>query len=352
MVGRTAFFELCGYLSVADVAAWAAGMFPPQWLTVLAYHRVCEPDPSSPWDRDVISATPEEFRGQLQFIRTHFTTISSAQVVLWKHGRLRMPRNPVVLTFDDGYRDNHDVVMPILREMGMVADFFICPWHIENRALFWWDKIAYCVRRSTKKAMTVTYPKRVHLDLSTPLAVEQARRKALGIVKGKAQIDISRYIRELQEAAGVEIREEADAEKLIMGWGDVRSLRKAGMGIGSHSYTHPLLAFAHEATVREELVRSKSAIEAALGERISTLAYPVGAASKHTRRMAEDAGYDIAYGYAGGVTYLHSPDFFAIRRIPVERCMSLAHFHSIVAMPYLSPRLDRRPRRRRTSLTV
>ena len=92
----------------APVAAWRPG------LVVLTYHRIAEPG-AEPFYDPVISATPESFRAQIEWLRSHARILTLDELVTWVDtGSSR--REPVaVVTFDDGYRDNFDVAVPILR---------------------------------------------------------------------------------------------------------------------------------------------------------------------------------------------------------------------------------------------
>jgi peptidoglycan/xylan/chitin deacetylase (PgdA/CDA1 family) len=108
------------------------------------------------------------------------------------------------------------------------------------------------------------------------------------------------------------------------------------MGVGSHSQSHPVLPMADDETVREELVRSKAALEAALGEEVRTLAYPVGRFDERAKRAAREAGYALAYSYCSGASRLGAFDPYEVRRVPVERWMSPAEFCAIAAFPMLT----------------
>jgi len=115
-VKRRAAFEVCGRIGLPGLILRAGRRLRPRWLAVLAYHRIAEVDPDSPWDPELISVTPDEFRRQLAFLKRHFRPVTSEEVVRWKRGEFAMPANPVVVTFDDGYLDNYRVALPLLQE--------------------------------------------------------------------------------------------------------------------------------------------------------------------------------------------------------------------------------------------
>ena len=307
---------------------------PALWLTVLAYHRIGEVDARSPWDDGVLSATPGGFRTQLEVVKRYFNPVTSEQVVLWKQGGFPMPRNPIVVTFDDGYLDNYRVALPVLLEAGVPADFFVCPWNIEQRRPFWWDKITYLLRRTRQDVVTLSYPEPLRLDLASEQSHHGAEGTLLRIVKHTPNLDIQRFVNELQEKTDVPLDEEKEANRLLMTWDHIRCLRRAGMGVGSHSYSHPVLPLTDEATTRREMVQSKSAIEQALGEKIRALAYPVGSFSNGTKALAREAGYEIAYSYCSGSSFLGSVDLLQVKRIAVEKYMSDAYFRTMLAMPF------------------
>src|SRR5437879_11917656 len=97
------------------VLAWRATFGSP-WIAVLTYHRVADP----PWmagrgslfDDGVIDTSPEELDQQLAFVKAHFDPISLDDLLAFRRGGA-LPKNPALVTFDDGYRDNHDLAMPL-----------------------------------------------------------------------------------------------------------------------------------------------------------------------------------------------------------------------------------------------
>lgn len=321
--------EWCDRLGVVHIPVRS------RWVTVLAYHRVCDCT-DTPWDPDVISATPAAFDRQMAFVRKNFTPIGSSRIIRWLHGSASLPRNPIIVTFDDGYRDNHDVALPILRRQAIPADFFVCPWYIENRRLFWWDRIAFCLKKTDKDSVELTYPSRMSLRTDNSEAIEASRHQALHIVKHTPRLKIERFVGGMERAAEIKPDEEKRADELIMTWDQVRALRDAGMGIGSHSFSHPVLPMVDQRTVSHELTRSRFMLESRLGEPVQMLAFPVGSFREGTKELAQRAGYDLAYSYSSGASFLGRFDPYEVRRLAVERHHSLSLFRARSAMPFLA----------------
>ena len=64
----------------------------------------------------------------------------------------------MLITFDDGYRDNYTLAFPILRKHGVQAVFFLPTAFIGTGKLPWWDVIAYIIKHSVKKHIHIEYP--------------------------------------------------------------------------------------------------------------------------------------------------------------------------------------------------
>jgi glycosyltransferase involved in cell wall biosynthesis/peptidoglycan/xylan/chitin deacetylase (PgdA/CDA1 family) len=92
-------------------------------VPVLLYHRVADDGPPALSDDRV---TPQRFEEQMRFLRRHgFHTVTSADLEQHRRERRPMQGRPVLITFDDGYRDFFDVAWPILRRVGFTAEVFL-----------------------------------------------------------------------------------------------------------------------------------------------------------------------------------------------------------------------------------
>src|SRR5690606_33777516 len=118
--------------SPLDLLVTARRLSPLPWLTVLTYHRVAERCEAGDLDPETIDATPQQFEAQIAHLARHYTFVSIRQVLDHLDGR-RLPPNPVLVTFDDGYADCVDRALPILKRYDARATFFIATDFIEQR---------------------------------------------------------------------------------------------------------------------------------------------------------------------------------------------------------------------------
>src|SRR5579859_5441981 len=149
-----------------SLALWLRTRTPSPWLPVLTYHRFASPRTTGLFDDGVEDTTPEAFDRQLSLLERWFTILELEDLLAFRAGKL-LPPNPVFVTFDDGYKDGLDVALPILQRHGVKATFFVATDYIDQRRLFWWDRIHVVVKSSRKESIELTYPSRLRFYLRT-----------------------------------------------------------------------------------------------------------------------------------------------------------------------------------------
>ena len=315
----------------------------PRWLTVLLYHRVAPRVQNGfSLDRAVLDSDPAEFERHMSFIASACSPIDLAQLLAYQRGEAELPRNPVLVTFDDGYRDNREHALPVLRRHGIKAVFFVASGFVAERRLFWWDRIAYLLHQSRRAVARLDYP----TDLVFRVGEDGRRVKkaVLRIVKTFRGLDLERFLCELARAVDVDWNPDVErrlVEDHVMTWDDVRALREGGMDIGSHTRTHRVLDTVGPQQLAEELSKSKADIEAAIGGKISSLSYPVGRPIRKLpmiERAVRDAGYEIGFSVESRAVPLVKAayDPYNVTRVPIDASFKRDRLAAILAAPELA----------------
>ncbi len=323
---------------------------PVPMLSIITYHHVADDDPSYPYDPNVADATPAQFRRQMEMVARYGTPIGIDDLIRAIGGG-PLPRNPVMVTFDDGYRSCYEVALPILRAVGVRATFFVATSFVSERRLYWWERIAILRGQSGKRRVQLSYPQAMTLDLDDP----EAQDTLTDIIKNTSELDVDRFLEELGAALGVAWTPEIEtrhADHLIMTWDQIRALARAGMDVESHGRRHRVLQTLDDATLADELTGSRRELEAQLGRPVRALAYPVGRRINGERRIRDAlaaAGYQIGMSNHTGVNRWLPPslralspiDPFDVRRLATERGLSDAMFLTQMALPQLGYRSGR-----------
>jgi len=310
-------------------------------LRVLAYHRVLPhlDEAGYSFDAELVSARQEEFDWQMAYIARHFRPVSSQQVADAISSGTPLPKRAVMVTFDDGFRDNYDVAFPVLRKHGVPALFFVSTGYIDSQSPFWFDWVVHALLQTSATRIRLDA-----IDLTLDLGETRESRRAAALellrkFKRTPEADRLQAIEQLRQLSSIQMSAEALAQSAPMTWDQVREMSRAGMEFGSHTVSHPILStISDPVLLRRELDESKAKIEAETGRPVIVLAYPVGgphAVNESVLAATEQAGYKIAFTYQAGVNRLSTCKRFMLKRIPVERYTSRHMFVAALQLPEL-----------------
>lgn len=291
-------------------------------LIVFNFHRIA-PGPqgtwSTPFDAGTYGPDAESFRKELQAMKRFADPVSEAELVAFAEGRAKLPRHGFMVTFDDGYRDNYELALPILKELGIPAIFFIPTEAIDERKLGWWDQIHYLVKKSTRSEIQLG-GRRLELG-PCRLAAAEACVQEMSSRPASGHESTEAFLRELSLACGVELPGPELCSAELMTWEQVLDAQRQGITIGAHTHTHRVLSTLSLDDQREELRSSKRMLEAKLGTPVRSLAYPVGGYehfNPETKTLAQEEGFDLAFSFNTGINCVVPPslfDRFDVRRL-------------------------------------
>ena len=296
-----------------------------RWSGVLGlnYHRIGEAG-RSVYDRALWSATADGFDAQVGWLKSRADVIRPDDLpaaLAARTGRY------VLITFDDGYRDNYTAALPVLRRHGVPATFFIAAGFIDAPHVPWWDEIAWMVRTSRKAGVELP----AWLPAPVPFDEPDRQRAVITLLRGYRALPAAStdaYLRAVGEAAGTG-RHPSGAEGLWMSWDMIREMRAAGMAVGGHTVNHPVLARMSREAQRHEVAGCGRRLEAELGEPMRSFSYPVGgpdAFNEDTRACLREAGVRYGFSYYGGFRTFDDWDDLDVRRVPVESDTTLDCF--------------------------
>jgi peptidoglycan/xylan/chitin deacetylase (PgdA/CDA1 family) len=310
---------------------------PPRGrLFILNYHRIRPAAAGwvTPFDDGVYDTDEEGFRRQVRWLQSRSRILREGELLeILQSGRF--PAEPCsLITFDDGYADNHTRALPILRSERASAIFFIATGLISERRLGWWDLLAYAVKRSRRGAVEWQ-------GQSIPLADRaQAIRRLQRIMKSRPHGETAGLVEEIARQCGVELPDAAEQGRELMSWSEIRDLEAQGMDIGAHTHSHRVLSTL--AIIEEqasEIRRSKEMLESQLGRPIRSLAYPVGGPSSfsaETCRVAAAAGMELAFSYGPHINRWPGLNRHDIRRLPTPA--GIARLAASTVLPRLFAR--------------
>lgn len=304
-------------------------------LRVLAYHRVIAP--AHAYDPENVSADLENFDWQMRYMRANYDVISFAELQSAITSGETLPGRCAMITFDDGFADNYFNAFPILKELKLPALFNVVTSKVGSRQMFWFDRAA-CLVRSVETGTRLqfgAFDRRV--DRSNGDAITA---QLLQFLKDQPDTVRREYVERIDEQLCEYMPSEAElAPHYPLNWDQILLMSSAGMEIGSHTHSHPILAkLADTETIDHELKHSRELIERHTGQRCLALAYPEGldyAIDQRVVSAAERAGYAFALTSLRGVSSLPLQAPHEIDRIQIHHSNDQTIFEACVQFPEL-----------------
>ena len=177
----------------------------------------------------------KQFSGDLDLLLKHYRPVTINDIVKSIHEHSRLPEKSFLLSFDDGFREVHDVIAPILERKGIPACFFINPAFIDNKELFYRCKISLVIHEGVRSKDPGSFLDIIHQS-GGPL--KATVKDAISFLK---TINTSNAFILDRIAERIEFSYEGflKAQRPFLTRDQVKSLHKRGFTIGSHSINHP-----------------------------------------------------------------------------------------------------------------
>ncbi len=235
--------------------------------------------------------------------------------------RYRDWRTPLVLTFDDGYRDNYTHAFALAQELQVPITFFLIPSYIERRNHFWWLEGDHLVNHAQVGEATIE-GRIYHLDRQEDCkalaqTIDARVRYASSVAEREAFLTSVRAILQVPSSVVPE-----DDPALPFTWAEVREMNQCEwVSFGAHTMHHPVLAYLTDpAEVQREVRECRTVLEQELGHPVRTFAYPLGLLEHigdYGFRAVQEAGYDWAVTTIEGFNTPQT-DPYLLRRIKID----------------------------------
>ncbi|MEA2909839.1 MAG: hypothetical protein QOJ15_1920 [Bradyrhizobium sp.] len=268
-----------------------------------------------------LEVAPEFLRAMLAHLRSDGVDIITMDEV---HRRLierNFSRRFACFTLDDGYRDNRDFALPVMRDFDAPFAVYVASDFAQGTGSLWWIALEMVIAKTSSIEVAMG-AEAVRLDTSTPAAKQAAFDRLHDWLRAlPGEHDIHREIGALCARHGVD--EIAICRDLCMSWDELKPFAEDPLiTIGAHSITHCNLARQTEQIAGHEMAISRARIEETLQRPVVHLAYPYGdkiAAGAREFALARAAGFKTAVTTRPGMIFPESADHLtALARVSLN----------------------------------
>jgi peptidoglycan/xylan/chitin deacetylase (PgdA/CDA1 family) len=262
---------------------------------ILMYHSVRQdPAQDQAWIAPGITHSTRVFTRHMELVAQRFNPVSLDDILLFLRGDAGLPRRAVAVTFDDGFVDNVEEAAPVLQRVGIPAAFYLVSSAIGNQDVPWYCRVRHAFLSTRAGAWDDS---ELTWNLMKPASRGAAMQSAYDGCSGLAGQSLRDAVERIERDLGFEGIQ--PPRRLMMSWEEAESLRRAGHIVGSHTMSHPNLAYVEsEEVLRAELGDSKYHIEEHLNAAVVHFSYPHPALSpqwnQRTLELARQIGYRSA----------------------------------------------------------
>jgi peptidoglycan/xylan/chitin deacetylase (PgdA/CDA1 family) len=268
---------------------------------ILMYHRVSPRDAGVPdYSPTGMTVTPEEFLMQMRFLRRHYRIVPLREIVQLLGRGVQIPSGTCAVTFDDGWRDVYEYAFPVLKTLDIPTTMFLTTAYVEGSGWNPEERVRYLLARIHRM--------RTHAEKSPASRALFARLESIGldgilrVSRSRMPGFVLRAVRALR-ATGGEHRSEAlriledvaaqldpDEPRPFLNWEEVREMAQAGMQLGNHTLSHPVLPdlpddeILHQIRCAREVIRLRTGVDAA------DFAYPFGKFEPRVEALVSRSG--------------------------------------------------------------
>jgi len=257
------------------------------YLTVLMFHRVLPAGESERLSADPeYTVTPELLSEVVEFCKRYYTPVGLEDVLASREGIRPLPPHPVLITFDDGWRDNLDYAQPVLSAAGVPWVVFAATDAVASPGM-WWQEVMEWALRSGRVS-----PDELWAAASGDAGSCSSKAGALSLLlhfgslpEEKRNALLEPYARTMRELYRSNIALSAE---------DLRFLRENSVSVGAHGSSHLPLSLMDRA--EKDVVAARTwlsdNVDVTAGASIS---FPHGRYDSHTAQITRDAGYRLLF---------------------------------------------------------
>lgn len=238
-----------------------------------------------------------QFRDDLEFLLKHYSPIELSDVIHRVKGKINLPRNRFLLTFDDGLREIYDIIAPILLDKGIPATFFISSAFLDNRDLCYQHKASLLIEKIRKGISLATEGKIKEILVKMGLSFSQ-------LSEGILKVDYRRKeaLDRIAEVLLVDFRNYLNEKQPYLTFAQAKELIEQGFTIGTHSVDHPYYSALSLAEQLEQTIVSVKHIREKFGLKYGAFAFPhndTGVSQEFFKKVQEIGLVDITFGTGG-----------------------------------------------------
>jgi len=238
-----------------------------------------------------------QFKDDIDFFLRYYSPISLYDLINSRKNDRDLPEESFLLTFDDGLREQYDIIAPILIEKGIPATFFLTIDFLDNKQLFYRHKASILIEHVQKSGELNSIDEIKNIFSKYEIKFTDLKTSILSVKYNRKHV-----LNEIALLLGVDFDNYLSCVKPFLNTEQVKELVKDGFTIGAHSIDHPLYS---SLSLEEQLYQTKESINRIKEKFLvdyGAFAFPhtdFGVSKKFFEEILGSGFIDVSFGTSG-----------------------------------------------------
>jgi peptidoglycan/xylan/chitin deacetylase (PgdA/CDA1 family) len=274
-------------------------------ICVLMLHGVMDNDHKASWNPLRPQLSPHELKRTLTILSEFYQFITVDQAVGIIEGKVPVIKNAMLITLDDGYRNNLDYALPIFGSFGIKPVLFVVTGNVDSGLPFMVDRLDYALQQYLGNSLSINYAGKLYeFDTRSRKSLQKSYKYFRDDCKDKFFDDIkmnqlfNRLAEIIEKKSGKSLQNicQNDDWSALVSWEMLRKETKEGnLDVASHTVEHLRLDRIDELNILSQLKISKLRIEQELKIKCNYFCYPNGNYNDLSIKKLKEVGYRAAF---------------------------------------------------------
>lgn len=231
-----------------------------------------------------------DFEEMIKYLKKNYDVISLKEIFEIHRTKRKLSKKTVALTFDDGYLNNFEIALPVLKAQNVPATFYIISKGLVEEDFFLWPDAIDLIKKYYQKDIQL---KEIFFKAPT-FYNQELKTDLLGYLKtcGKETVDLVKDLLKEHPQIREKMKEFSEFTKLVNSNEIAKYKNEVLLEFGSHTHSHFNLEYLNSDEAENELRTSKSIIEDKAGKKVISIAFPDGSYGIETLKISKQEGYE------------------------------------------------------------
>ncbi len=284
-------------------------------ITIVFYHEVSS---KMILDKPSLFITKSNFEKQLKFLSRKFNIISIDDLIAFYLKKSKIPKYPLIITFDGGYEGNLQNAYPILKKYNAKSTIYLITGCMDRERVHWLHALYYLFEKTAVSEAKIRFE---DFDGTFKLSNVTEKKQAVSRIKqyllknfDKSEEMLSALSKKLNVSLS-----DCYREIKPLTWRDIRAnMQDDLITFGAHTVNHLRLTYIDLKMAEFEIKKCKEIIENNLNIVVRSFCYPDGYLSDEIKTIVSNSGYSLAISGKEGFNDIKNLDIYELKRIGMK----------------------------------